>query len=59
MPELARHQRINLLIMGTVARTGISGLVMGNTAEQILDDVGCSMIAVKPPGFRSPLEGKL
>ena len=59
VPELARHQRINLLIMGTVARTGISGLVMGNTAEQILDDVGCSVIAVKPPGFRSPIEGKL
>ena len=59
VPELVRHQRINLLIMGTVARTGISGLVMGNTAEQILDDVACSVVAVKPPGFRSPLEGKL
>jgi len=59
VPELVRHQRINLLILGTVARTGISGLVMGNTAEQILDDVGCSVIAVKPPGFRSPVEGKL
>jgi nucleotide-binding universal stress UspA family protein len=59
VPELVRHHRINLLIMGSVARTGISGLVMGNTAEQILDDVECSVIAVKPPGFRSPIEGKI
>jgi len=59
VPDLVRRHHINLLIMGTVARTGISGLVMGNTAEQILDDVECSLIAVKPPGFRSPIEGKI
>jgi nucleotide-binding universal stress UspA family protein len=58
VPELVRHERINLLIMGTVARTGIGGLVMGNTAEQVLDDVRCSVIAVKPPGFTSPIEGR-
>ena len=45
--------------MGTVARTGISGLVMGNSAEQVLDEVHCSVIAVKPPGFKSPIAGKL
>lgn len=55
VPELVAHHRINLLVMGTLARTGISGLVMGNTAEQVLDQVACSVIAVKPPGFTSPI----
>ena len=58
MPDLVSRHRINLLVIGTLARTGISGLVMGNTAGQVLDDVGCSVIAVKPPGFKSPVNIK-
>lgn len=49
------HRRINFLVMGTVARTGVAGLIMGNTAENVLDHVRCSVMAVKPPGFVSPL----
>ncbi len=56
IPRLAATLRINLLVMGTVARTGVSGLVMGNTAEHVLDRVHCSVIAVKPPGFVSPIK---
>lgn len=55
IPALVSQLRINLMVMGTVARTGIPGLLIGNTAEQILDDVRCSVIAVKPPGFVSPI----
>jgi nucleotide-binding universal stress UspA family protein len=51
---LAAKLRINVLVMGTVARSGIAGMVMGNTAERVLDEVRCSVIAVKPPGFVSP-----
>lgn len=47
--------RINLLVMGTLARTGIPGILIGNTAERILDDLRCSVVAVKPPSFASPL----
>jgi nucleotide-binding universal stress UspA family protein len=46
----------DLVVMGTVARTGISGLIIGNTAEAILDQLMCSVLAVKPPGFTSPVE---
>ncbi len=56
VPRLAKLRWINVLVMGTVARTGVRGLVMGNTAETILDDVNCSVIAVKPPGFVSPIQ---
>lgn len=56
VPRVAALLRINVLVMGTIARTGVRGLVMGNTAETILDDVHCSVIAVKPPGFVSPIQ---
>ncbi len=55
IPRAVQSRRINLLVMGTVARTGITGLVIGNTAENVLDHVRSSVIAVKPPGFISPL----
>ena len=45
----------DLIVLGTVARTGLSGLIMGNTAEEILDQAGCSVLAVKPPGFVSQI----
>lgn len=53
LPKLISEFKIDLLIMGTVARSGVSGFVMGNTAETILDQVTCSVLAVKPAGFVS------
>ena len=41
--------------MGTVARTGIAGFVMGNTAEMVLRQLRGSVLAVKPPGFVTPV----
>jgi nucleotide-binding universal stress UspA family protein len=46
---------IDVVVMGTVARTGIAGLVMGNTAERVLQRLRGSVLAVKPPGFESPV----
>jgi len=55
VPALVAKRSINVLVMGTVARTGVSAMVMGNTAERVLDAVHCSVIAIKPPGFVSPI----
>lgn len=55
LPRLADRLHIDLIVMGTLARTGLSGLVMGNTAETILRAVKCSVLAVKPEGFISPV----
>ncbi len=55
IPSLAREKKADLVVMGTVARTGIPGLIMGNTAESILNNIGCSVLAVKPPGFVTPI----
>jgi nucleotide-binding universal stress UspA family protein len=55
IPTLVSEKSTNLIVMGTVARSGIAGLVIGNTAERILDMVDCSVVAVKPEGFVSPV----
>jgi nucleotide-binding universal stress UspA family protein len=47
--DLIQEQQGDLLVMGTVARTGISGVIMGNTAEGILENVDCSVLVIKPP----------
>ena len=49
------RQGVDLLVMGTVGRTGISGFITGNTAERLLPRIPCSLLAVKPPGFKSPV----
>jgi nucleotide-binding universal stress UspA family protein len=54
-PESIKSQ-IDILIMGTVARTGISGFIIGNTAENILQKIDCSLLALKPQGFVSPVK---
>ncbi|MCU4653038.1 universal stress protein [Roseibacterium sp. SDUM158016] len=53
--EFADAEGVDLVVMGTVGRTGIAGFVMGNTAETILGAVKCAVIAVKPEGFVSPV----
>ncbi|WP_375566045.1 universal stress protein [Oceaniradius stylonematis] len=46
---------VDLLVIGTLVRTGIPGLIIGNTAEDVLNAVDCSVLTVKPPGYVSPL----
>ena len=56
IPEVAKQLQADLVVMGTVARTGIAGLFIGNTAETILEQLQCSVLAVKPPGFVTPIK---
>ncbi|MBU1195519.1 MAG: universal stress protein [Proteobacteria bacterium] len=53
---LSVQLKADLVVMGTVARTGISGLIIGNTAEAILDQLNCSVLAIKPVGFKTPVK---
>ncbi len=55
IPRYVNEKGIDLIVMGTVSRTGIAGLLMGNTAEKILFRVDCAVMAVKPEGFESPV----
>ena len=56
VPELTAKFDIDVVVMGTVRRVDLSGMFMGNTAEVILNRLSCSVLAVKPHDFRSPIE---
>jgi len=55
IPQLANDLSADLVVMGTISRTGISGFIIGNTAEAVFYQLICSVLAVKPPGFKSPV----
>ncbi len=56
--DLAAKERIDLIILGTVCRTSVAGFFIGNTAENILQQVDCSVLTVRPEGFISPVKFK-
>lgn len=56
IPKFAMENDVDLIVMGTVADSGLSGMVIGSTAERILNDVNCSVLAVKPDTFVSPIK---
>jgi len=53
--DAIEEHEIDLLVMGTLARAGVPGLLIGNTAERLLAQVPCSVLAVKPDGFECPV----
>jgi nucleotide-binding universal stress UspA family protein len=55
IPQFVVSEGVHVLVMGTMARSGIPGLVIGNTVERVLRRVACSVVAVKPDGFVSPV----
>ncbi|NPU92363.1 MAG: universal stress protein [Gammaproteobacteria bacterium] len=56
IPECLHASQVDILVMGTVARTGIPGFIMGNTAENVVQHIDCSLLAMKPAGFVSPVK---
>ncbi len=55
IPDHVKKVDADVIVMGTLARTGIEGFFIGNTAEKILRNVDCSVLTIKPKGFKSPI----
>lgn len=53
--SLAGRLEADLVAMGTVGRSGVAGVLLGNTAEKVLLSCKCDILAVKPDGFVSPI----
>jgi universal stress protein E len=49
---LARRTHASLVVMGAVSRSALGRVFIGNTAERVLDSLGCDVLVVKPRGFR-------
>ena len=52
---IANDRNIDLLVLGTVTHSEPFGHFIGTTAEDIIHQVGCSVLAVKPADFVSPI----
>ncbi|NMP30877.1 universal stress protein [Thalassotalea sp. M1531] len=48
IPSTAAKAKAGVVVMGTVARKGIAGKLMGNTAEKVLKLLKSDVIAIKP-----------
>lgn len=54
--SVANNLDAELVILGTVGRTGLSAALIGNTAEHVIDRLNCDVLALKPDGYVSPLD---
>jgi universal stress protein E len=48
IPKLAEQIDAQLVVLGTVGRTGLSAAFIGNTAEHILANLSCEILTLKP-----------
>ena len=53
IPSLAAKLHTGILVMGAVSRSGLQRLLIGNTADRILDDVTCDVLVIKPARFKA------
>ncbi|MFZ9709737.1 MAG: universal stress protein [Steroidobacteraceae bacterium] len=53
IPQAARRAKASLVVMGAVSRSGLKRLLIGNTAEAILDALNCDVLVIKPGRFQS------
>lgn len=51
--ELAGRLHAGVVVMGAISRSRLKRAVLGNTAEQVLEWLGCDVLVVKPDGFSS------
>lgn len=55
IPDYVNKNAIDIVVMGTVGRSGVPGLLIGNTSESVLQSINSSVITLKPSGFKSPI----
>ncbi len=49
---IARGVSSDVLVMGALSRSGLKGMFIGNTAEDLLDRLTCDLLIVKPLHFK-------
>lgn len=48
IPEVAKELEAELVVLGTIGRTGLSAAFLGNTAEHVINRLNCNLLAIKP-----------
>ena len=54
VPAFARERSADIVVMGAVSRSLLKRILIGYTAERLLDALDCDLLIVKPPGLRAP-----
>lgn len=50
--EFARERGVDLIVVGSHGRTGVSRLMMGSVAEHVVRTAPCAVLVVRPPEMR-------
>ena len=50
--EVATEMGTQIVALGSLSRSGVDRLLIGNTAEAVIDRLSCDVLVVKPPAFR-------
>jgi universal stress protein E len=53
IPQVARESGAAIVVMGAISRSGLKRMLIGNTAERVLDALTCDVLIVKPARFAS------
>jgi universal stress protein E len=53
LPAVARRVRAATVVMGAVSRSGLKNLIIGHTAQRLMDRLPSDVLVIKPPGFRT------
>lgn len=48
IPAVADKIKAELVVIGTIGRTGLSAAFLGNTAEHVIGRLNCDVLAIKP-----------
>jgi nucleotide-binding universal stress UspA family protein len=49
--SMAEEEKVDMIVMGTHGRTGVSHLLMGSTAEKVVRAASCPVLTVKPRNY--------
>lgn len=55
IPTYINDNNIDILVMGSVSKLGVRGHFIGNTAENIIQNINCTLVTKKPRGFIAPV----
>jgi len=53
--EAATRRQPDVVVLGSISRSGVAGFLVGNTAERLLHRLDASLLTVKPEDFVCPL----
>ena len=49
--DLAQRLRIDVMVTGAISRSGVNRILIGSTAETVLERLPCDLLVVKAPNF--------